>query len=320
MKRISAALVAVLGCEANPAFDLDTGTASGPINPDDAAVAVGNLRATWGTPNTIRWDWEAQGDPDRLLAYELVVGTSEDDVLSGGGSTVVWTEEQNPELGRFLLPRTGGEDPVVFTATDALEPDTRYYAQLIARDTAGNATVSNIAAGRTSQPPVDEIVIIADENTAGFSIPGTFALSSERPFAGTQGYRYESVCEGQAECWENLRRQEILLDVGAISQGSFGTTAYFEVALAIESETTPWWCSFWLWYDGSSADRLASYDAWTGRTGGDYRVIQVPLRAFLIQGEPTPYDELSFGLYGFNVGGPWSDGAVVYVDELRLRW
>jgi hypothetical protein len=312
----------LVGCELNPAFDPSIpadGSASG-IDPDGAAVQVANLRATWGTPNAIRWDWDAEGDADGLLAFELVVGRSEEDVIERSASTRTWTEVENPELGRFLLPRTGGEDPVVFTVTDELEPDTIHYAQLHAIDTAGNRAVSNVAAGRTTQSPVGEIVIMSDVDTAGISIPNTFVLGTERPYAGSSAYRYEAPCAAQEECWENLRRQEFLIDLSAVSGGSYATTAYFEVALAIENGSTPWWCNLWLWYDASSADFLAHYSGWTARADGEYRLLQVPLREFRIGGEPAPYEELAHGLFGFNVGCPWSGGSLVRVDELRIRW
>ncbi|MEM6993146.1 MAG: hypothetical protein AAF721_21715 [Myxococcota bacterium] len=319
---IAVALVfvgALAGCEINPLFDPSI-PAGGMLGDGEAAVTVGNLRAAWATPNTIRWEWDAQGDADELLAYTLTVGESEQDVLDQSGSSREWTEADNPELSRYLLPRTGGEDQVTFTATDELTPDTIYFAQLRATDTAGNVVTTTVAAGRTAEPAVDEIVIMSDQETAGYSLPDNFLLTEERPYAGTHAYRYDSICpDGDSTCWENLRRQELGLDLSAISQGTFATTAYFEVAVAIEGGTTPWWCSLWLAYDPGS-ERLANYGGWTARADGEYRLLQVPMREFEIQGAPTPYDELALGLFGFNVGCPWSAGSVVRVDEVRLRW
>ena len=317
--RLAAIALLLAGCEINPAFDPSIPADSG-LHPGEAAVEVANLRASWGTPNAIRWDWDAEGEPDALLAYELWVGPTEADVLERSAAARQWTEAENPELGRFLLPRTGGEDPVVFTVTDEHEPDTILHAQLVAIDTAGNQTVSNVAAGRTTQAPVGEIVIMADVDTAGIPIPDDFVLVQERPFAGTSAYRYQEACGGPAECWENLRRQEFAIDLSSVSGGTYATTAYYEVALAVENATTPWWCDLWLWYDGSSPDLIAHYDGWTARADGNYRVLQVPLRVFEIGGEPVPFEELAKGLYGFSVGCSWTDGAIVRVDELRIRW
>ncbi len=317
--RVQAIALLLAGCEINPAFDPSIPADSG-LEPGEAAVEVANLRATWGTPNAIRWDWDAGGDPDALLAYELWVGPTEADVLERSAATQVWTEAENPELGRFLLPRTGGEDPVVFTTTDAHEPDTIHYAQLVATDTAGNRTVTNVAAGRTTQAAVDEIVIMADVDTPGIPLPPEFLLVQERPHAGTSAYRWQAPWDASEQAWENLRKQEFAMDLSAVSQGTYATTAYFELALAVENSVTPWWCDLWLWYDGTSPDFIAHYYGWTVRADGNYRVLQVPLRVFEIGGEPAPYEQLAHGLFGFNVGCEWTGGAIVRVDELRIRW
>lgn len=320
MRRSTIALL-LAGCEINPAFDpsIPAGSASG-IDPDAAAVLVANLRASWATPNSIRWDWDAEGEADELLAFELVVGPSEADVLDRSEATRTWSEADNPELGRFLLPRTGGEDPVVFTVSDELEPDTIHYAQLFATDTAGNRTASNVAAGRTTPSPIGEIVIMADDDTPGLSIPPEFALVQEGAFAGTSAYRWAAMCGDAPECWENLRRQEFTIDLSAVTEGTYATTAFFEVALAVENGSTSWWCDLWLWYDPTTSDRIAHYDGWTARADGSYRVLQVPLRAFEIGTEPVTHAELANGLFGFNVGCSWHDGSIVRVDELRIRW
>lgn len=319
MRRAVAVAFVLAGCEINPEFDPSIPASGGADGGSGAAVSVTNLRASWGTPNTIRWDWDATGEADDLLEFELVVGPSEQAVLDADSTTTTWNEAVNPELGRFLLPNATDQEPVTFTATDGLLPDTIYHAQLIATDTAGRRTVSNVAAGRTIETPINEIVIMSDVETAGFSIPDTFVLSSARPYAGDASYRYESSCPDQGQCWENLRRHEIGVDVSAISIGAFATSAYFEVALAIEGGATPWWCDLWLAYD-PDPELLTHYNGWTARADGQYRVLQVPLREFMLNGAPIPFEELSKGLFEFSVGCPWSDDSVVYVDELRFRW
>ncbi len=317
--RAPAIALLLVGCELNPAFDPSIPADSG-IGPGDAAVEVGNLRATWGTPNAIRWDWDAAGNPDGLLAYQLWVGPTEADVLDRTAAARKWTEADNPELQDFFLPNTGSEDAVVFTTTDELEPDSIYYAQLVAIDTAGNERVTNVAAGRTTQEPVREIVIMSDVDPPGIRLPEDFVLAQERPYAGTAALRWQAPWAPTEQDWENLRRQEIGLDLSAISEGTYATTAYLELALAIENSATPWWCDLWLWYDGSSHEFIADYQGWTARADGNYRVLQVPLRVFEIGGTPVPHEELSHGLFGFNVGCEWTGGAVVRVDEVRIRW
>jgi hypothetical protein len=243
-------------------------------------------------------------------------------VLDETAASVTWTRTQNPELGRYLLPKTGGEEPVRATTTDAHGPDTVVYARLRAIDTAGRATVSNVAAARTTLAPVGEVVVLVEEDPPGYSIPASFQRSDARPYAGQYHYRYLSTCEGQPECWENLRRQDMALDLSAMSEGNYATTAFVEVAVRAQDTDPPWWSQIWLWYDGTCSDCMAIYDGWTLRADGEYHIVQVPLRVFHRNGDQTvPYDEVAtHGLFGVNVGGNWADGATVDIDELRIRW
>jgi hypothetical protein len=336
-RRIVLACVAGVACELNPDFDppatateptQSTGTGQSGSDGSGAdtesppgEISVANLRAVWGTPNQIRWTWESSGSSDALLRYELVVGPTEADVEGRTAATDVWTEARNPELGRFLLPRTGGEDPVVATVTDGLVPDRVYHAQLVAIDTSGNRSRSNIAAGRTSEPPIASIVVFSDGQDRGYRLPESFVISQSRPYAGTSHLEYISSCDGVGECWENLRLQELGIDLGAITSGSYSTTAFVEFALLVDAQTTPWWCSAWLWYDGSDAGQLANYTAWTARPTGEYYLVQIPLRDFRIGADPPPHSDLeTHGLFGFNVGCPWGEGATVLVDEVHVRW
>ena len=286
---------------------------------DDGAVQVDNLRATWRTPNTIRWDFDATGDGELLLEYELVVGTSEQDVRDRSGSAVVWTKKDNPELGVFRMPYTGSGDEVVFTTTGELQPATEYHAQLIARDTAGHRSASNVAVGSTLPSARVEVVVMADEQPGPHAADG-YTLTTERPYAGTHAYAYESNCSAD-DCWRNLNWHGLDLDLGAMSEGEYRTTAHLEFALALENAGTEYYCSMWLWYgDPDDNSRVAGYHGWTARSDGEYHVVQVPLRAFEIDGAPVPYADLAGGLHGVNVGCDWAKGATVRVDEWRIRW
>ncbi len=316
---------AAAACELNPLFDptiaADSSTEVDPTaGTGSPAIDVGELRAGWTTPNQIRWDWDASGEQNGFFAYELVVGPSEQDVLDESEATYLWTSADNPELAHYLLPKTGGADPVVSTTTVGHDPDTVVYARLRARDTAGGVSYTNVAQARTTVPPSREIVLIADADTPGYSIPAEFVLSNDRPYAGPSCYRWQANCGGEPECWENLRRQEMSLDLSQISTGNYLTTAHLELALAVEGTATTWWCDVYLWYDGSSTEKIASYNAWTAKVDGEYHLLQVPLRVLAMGDTPAPPSELAFGLFGFNVGCLWSDGAVVRVDEMRIRW
>lgn len=308
------------GCTANPAFD-------GPVGGGDeggeggAAVRVSDLRTAWTTPNQIRWSWAADGDGDTLLRYELVTGASEAEVRSGTAITV-WNEARNPELGRFLLPHTGAGDPVVATTTDGHAPDTVVYAQLFAIDSAGHRSASNIAAARTTPAPLAEAVVFSEAELPGYSIPDTFQLAQTPGYDdGAFTYRYTSACTGaSSECWENLRRYELGVDLSAISAGNFATTAYLELAVRVVDADVPWWSEVWLAFDPACSECVARYDGWTLRADDEWQLVQVPLRVLALDGRPLTHAELADGLFAFNVGASWTDGAVIDVDEIRIRW
>jgi hypothetical protein len=290
--------------------------------PGPGAIQVTDLHVVWTTPNWIRWEWASEGTPDELLRYELVTGTSAEDVESRTGSAIVWTAEQNPELGRFFLPATGGEDQVIATMTDEHLPSTEYYGALTAVDTANRRSTSNVAAGRTSDPPGHELVIFSDEATPGYSIPDTFVLSDRDPYAGTHHYDYQlESCAEPTEpmCFEILRRQGLGTDLTGITQGAFSTTAYVELALASGGPTPSYWSQLRIQVgtDGDADSYLLG--AWTIRADGDYRLYQFPLRAIGWDG-PMPYEALARGLHELGVGGNWTAGVPTMVDEIRIWW
>lgn len=319
----------VLACLPNPAFDdgeeeeeEDEATASSDSGAvTEAAVAVGELRVAWTTPEQIRWQWAPSGEADQLARYELVTGPTEQDVLERSAAAVVWTPETNPELARFHRPKTTGVDLVEATVTDRHAPDTVYFAQLTAYDSTGRSSASNVAQARTQEAPVGEIVVFADEPLVGYSIPAGIDISNAGPFAGDAHYRYIADCEGEPDCFIVLKRQGFGIDLSAVTEGNFATTAYLELALAVSGSTPPWWSEIWVWYrdPDSTDDSYAGtyvYSPFTARVDGQYHVWQVPLREF----DGARYEDLAQGLYMFAVSGRWTNGAVIDIDEVRIRW
>ncbi|RLB63867.1 MAG: hypothetical protein DRI90_05910 [Deltaproteobacteria bacterium] len=285
------------------------------------AVIVTDLRVTWTTPNWIRWEWDLDGVPDQLLGFELVTGESEEDVTSRSGTAVVWTADENPELGRYFLPATGSEDPVVATMTDLHDADTQYFGQLTATDTANRTTVTNLAGGRTTNLPSHSFVIFDDTATPGYSIPGSFVLSDVAPHAGTHHYDYLSSCVGgDVICWETVRRQDLGMDISAISEGAFSTTAYLEMAVAAGGPAPSYWSQLRIMMGTSGDHSTYLLPAWTIRADGAYRVYQMPLRALADSNGPMPHTEMSRALYEFGIGGSWVNDTHTRVDEIRVHW
>ena len=160
---------------------------------------------------------------------------------------------------------------------------------------------------------------MADEVPGSKSAEG-YSLTDDRPYVGSHAYTYESRC-GSDDCWRNLNWHGLDTDLSAMSEGEYQTTAHLELALALEDAGTEFFCSMWLWYGDPEDDSLvAGYHGWTPRADGEYHVVQVPLRAFEIDGVPAPFTAAKSGLQGVNIGCDWADGATVRVDEYRIRW
>ncbi|HWB74575.1 MAG TPA: hypothetical protein VG755_06460, partial [Nannocystaceae bacterium] len=284
----------------------------------DAAVQVAELRAAWATPNTVRWSWDAEGRADDLRDYELVVGPSEADVLATSHRCRVFTRVDNPELGHFLLPRTGGEDPVRATITDGHAPDAAVFARLWAIDTSGRRHASNVASIHTAAAPIAEVVVFADERPHGFAIP-ELTVSDARPFAGTHHLQFVSHCE-TPHCFANLRWQDLRVPLQGMTPGDWATTAYLELAVAVDGDATSWWSQLRVWFDGRSLDDVGHFNSFALRSDGEYRVLQVPLRAFTFRDGLAPAQQLEHDLFELGLGGWWPPGAIVRIDEVRVRW
>jgi hypothetical protein len=90
---------------------------------------------------------------------------------------------------------------------------------------------------------------------------------------------------------------------------------------SVTGEWTPWWSTLWLWYTAGCEPCIARLEGWTLRTDGQYHIVQIPLRVLESEHGPVPHEELvEHGLFGFNIGGQWTDGAIIDVDEVRIRW
>ncbi|MFN0061616.1 MAG: hypothetical protein ACKVPX_03760 [Myxococcaceae bacterium] len=286
------------------------------------AVRVTNLRPDWSTAHQIRWRWDPEGVADNLGRYELVVGTTEEDVRNRTGAARVYTPTENPELARFLLQRTIVTDPVVFTTADELQPDTRYFAQLTAFDTTGDRSYTNIAQARTMVVPTGSRLVFSEAEMPGFSIPTGFArICNDRAFEGSCYYEYVAQCpNGQGSCWENLRRQSLGFTAPGLSQGAFATTAIFTLAVASDAGRTSYWTGTRLCFDVACAD--VYFVEWTLRSNDQYRVQEFPLRAFLSPaGTPLSAAVLNQGVFEISfVGGDWPSGTHVRVDKVSVAW
>jgi len=307
------------------AESVDAGSVTTPADagaPDaETPVTVHSLIARWSAGDTVRWGWQAEGDSERLVRYELVVGPTQADVLARSTATTSYTEVERPELGGYFLLRTAGTEPVLSTSSDGHQHLTDVFARLEAVDSSGARLLSNVASARTAPEPAGAVVIFADALLSGYAMPAGFVPGTSAPFAGTTHYEYVHACPSESDCWENLRWNELAIDLDSVEPGAFETTAFLELALAYEGALAAYYMEVGLTF-GTTADHTEEFvfRPWTLPADGRYHVVQIPLRA-LVQGESAlTHADLSLGLHSLRLGARWTNGGRVRVDEARIRW
>lgn len=273
----------------------------------EPAVRAEGFQAAWATANVIRWEWQPVGDGDHLVRYELEVAERPEDL--GTDRARIITPDENPELGGFVLERTGGDgDVVTATMTFDHDPRTTYVGRLIATDTDFCPFRSEVAAISTTLDPPETIPLFRDRSSMGGPFPDSIAVVDD----GMGGARLEHtpsrdpecVESGEGVCSQNLRWNGFDVPASAISQGEFANTAMVEVQVANVTDTPSFYSRVWL----QVADRLFRLEPFTYRNGPDYRTYQVPLHALVdARGRALDHTFLAESrLFEFNVGGQWS--------------
>jgi len=299
----------------------DAGLADAGRDAGPAAITVSGLLAEWTTANTIRWRWTLVGEAASFATMELVVGRTEADVVGRVGTARVIGAADNPELGVFTLPLTGGTDPSNVTTTDGLGPATDYFGQLTAIDRAGLRSATNVAPATTTSDPTREVVLFRDAATAGYSQPAEVVYSASGAYMGTHCYEYRHPCgPGMASCFENLRRSDIAVDASAVSASAF-PTAFLEWAMLVDDPTRHSYYSLVrLWMTGGGATDLYALEHFTIRADRRYRVYQIPLRVMTNGSAPLSRADLARPIAELGFGGSWPSSAIVRFDEVRIRW
>lgn len=292
--------------------------------PDDAAALIADdcpaalhaagLSADWTTPNTIRWSWDYAGTDEPLETFVLVVGTSETMVRERRTEAIYFGPEQARELSKVT-----GEHRREWSVAYGLEPDTEYFAQLVAVQPNDCTSGSNVASATTSLPE-NEFVIFSEDATEGYSIPDGVNLSNRVPYQGDFHYEWEASCDGEESCYEIVRRQDLGLKAD-IPEAAFGG-ALLEFAVLNEGSAVGQFeqVRFQFRVGGESA-LWSRNDFVTTAPSNDYRIVQVPLNQFFSGGAPMTWDDLTAGeIYEFGIGNTWSAGTMVSFDEVRIRY
>src|SRR5690606_9394081 len=152
---------------------------------------------------------------------------------------------------RFGLRTPTEQGPATAPFTAALSPATEYSARLFVLDTAGGRSVSpNVAVRSTGMSPVDGELILGDLEPfpPGIARPeACYVLTDRAPADGsTHHYELHHFCDatgnpsctedpdGEPECWENLRLQDMSVPISGLTAGDF-PDAYLELYLAVDA-------------------------------------------------------------------------------------
>jgi len=302
----------------------------GPDDPDcDPLIAPSNFRVGWTTPSTIRWEWDA--DPNRTVdqfqGYTITVAESEDALASGEGA-VEFTLDQNPELGTYVLLYTNGGDLVQASITDGHLDSRTYFGRLTALDSAGCPFVSETLTALTRPKSVVDPIVLFSEIPRPGATSETLALGDDPGGAASGEAYYEWVASCDApdtQCWQNLRLEGLAIAPSEIplNEADFEGSAFLEMRVATNNAADLYWASVALVLDGCEAvdECLYAIEPYTFRADGAYRTLQLPLRALGYGKPPLTYQVLATrGIAGFWVGGWWSVGSWVRVDEVVIRW
>lgn len=314
-------------CRRSDVDDGGSGSAPG------EAFEIVAFSADWSTPNAIHWTWQVEGQEADFHAWEVHLSTSAE-ALESGTDVVVVDGDDNPELDRFFLRNTQMDERVVGTVTADLEPSVEYFARLHVLDTAGGRTVSpNVAVKATGPAPIGGVPIFHDEDPfpPGYALPSCYVRTDVAPYEGTHHFELRHACtatdvatcasdeaEPTVECWENLRLQDMSVELGAGFEASEFNDAYLELFVAIDASGVPsgapghgWWSEIKL----RAADAVWSYSPITIRADTTYRRVQIPLAQLGLD-----HATLAGLVQGVDVGSEWAHGSVIRVDEAQIRW
>jgi hypothetical protein len=287
-------------------------------------ITVGNLRAAWSTPNSIRWEWDVAGSKDDFGEFQLTVASQP----PGAGGSMTWTSAVNVELGRLYLPNpNGNEDLVTGTITDQHDTDTTYVATLVALDSSGNRSVSNQAQTATTVQLTHTITFFSNATPPGYPLPPPIVVAQGCGISGSACLSYtpsaDPMCMAEACspgmcCYENLRWQDLNADTSMITQGSFDQIAYYEFYIASTGKAPSYWADVWLYLNPSGSQKIFTYHPWSYRPDPAFRRVQIPLRALSDGTNLLTHQDLMAGINGFDVGSNWDESGSAYLDEVAI--
>jgi hypothetical protein len=275
-------------------------------------AAPASFRSGWSTPNAVYWRWDPPPDLEALRSYRVTIGSSAADVEAGSNVTV-FDASENAELDGPYLVRTTGVDPVQATFTDGLAQGTTYFARLLTTDTAGCEHTSAVLSASTALEPTDEAAFFIDAlPPGGYVNPASIEVG---PCAVTGSTCLTYTNTAAEPDFENVRAAFDAVPV-SMTDGDFATAAFLEVRVGSSSTAGPTWAEIRLAANGA----FFIVGGLVLRADGDMHTYQIPLRMFRSPEGELVRADLAAGVTEIGVGNLWSAGAVVHLDDMRIRW
>ena len=305
------------------------------------SFTVTDFKRVWETPHTVRWSWSPQGQADDFVQYKLVVAESdaalesarqkaragENDGLGGN----VWTQDDNPELGKYELQLSGSTDVITATTTDGLSAGKEYRARLLVYDAAGCVFETEPAVALTGQEPTFSYSLFDDQGHPNGTARPPMASVQTDPTKAFEGDSYiewpgwpddGSVVNGN---WENIGMYAIATDPQQDYPLFDFSAAYLELAVAIDGAPLAAWGEARLIVGPSPGNcdpiTVSSIYPYVFRPGAGYVVVELPLSQFGLSTGKLDADMLkNQSICEFSIGRNWAIGESVRIDGVRLRW
>ncbi len=279
-------------------------------------LEISNLSVLWTAEKTIRWSWDVAGDGEAFSSYRLLINQDPNIEPAQDSAAEIWDKTTSVELGYHRAPNAN-EDLINSTLSGPHSAGTTYYGQLEFTDINGEIYLSNVAMATTLSLN-RELVIFSESSPSGYRNPESFQSSTDAPYSGTYHYQWLVDCpDAEVECWENLRYDDLNIDVLIAAPALSG--AVVEFWLQNTGETAYWSEVRLSFVTPLGIRRRFSQQSWVTHSGG-YRMYQFPLSSFRGEGLSIGVDELSGTFEEFGVGASFERGETIRVDEVRLRW
>lgn len=306
-----------------PNFETDAGAETDGARPDAASrIQVSALTSPWQTANTIRWDWQVDGDSAAFQAYKIEWADSAEKLERG--ITQSFGGADKPELAAFRPWDGNTSGPFkMWTTTQGHGVNTKYFARVTVTEASGATSTTAVASAKTtSLVAAPNVRVLFDGSKPVTATPSTFTY---RTGGGIEPhYRFVAECDAN-RCDVNLQLTGLGTSLTPFTQENFDA-AFLEVRLSITSTASTGFDSvISVIPPGCPRDSSCgwTFSGWSQRWGENRPPLQVPLREL-----DTPTGKLTFAqiqtsgfaVAGISIAGSWAGGALFRLFDARIKW